>query len=346
MRSKDNMFRRHYQKRRTFLPFVVLRLFLSLAIFVILIGGIYAAYKQFSGVDPKGIDPKALVSGILSSRDLGSLLKIFSVDIKQKQSIIPQANPRSSSTRNQEPASKATLLFKFAIVSDSHNENDFLKKALNQAKAKDSKFVIGLGDYTEVGTIEELTAAKKEFDGAGLRYFVTTGDHDLWDSRDKQMSPLSSFNQVFGPSFQSFSFEGVKFLILDNSDNYTGLSDDQFKWLKFELDRVRSEKGLRLILAFMHEPLYHPSSTRVMGKVTPSLIDQAKNLAKLLKNRGVREVFTGDVHYFTRYNDPQSGLLMTTLGAVNSQRNAQTPRFAIVSIFDDFEFNVEDVEVK
>ncbi len=330
------MFRRHY-KKRSFLPFVIFRLFLSLLIFAILAGGIYSAYKQFSGVDPKGLDPKAIFSGILSLKDLKSLQKIIPQDIPKKN-ITPG--------KKEEPTVKSVPIFSFALVTDSHNENNYLKQALVQAKARNVKFVIGLGDYTEVGTIKELQDAKQEFDEAGLRYFVTVGDHDLWDSRDKQKPSLENFQQVFGPSFQAFSFEEVKFFILDNSDNYIGLSEDQFKWLKFELDKVKKDQTIKLILAFLHEPLSHPSSIRVMGKVTPGLADQAKDLVRILKNAGVKEVFAGDVHYFTRYNDSISGLSMTTIGAVASQRNTQLPRFTIVTINDDFEFNVEDIEIK
>lgn len=334
------MFRKYHRKSKNPL-FVIFRLLLSLIIFAILVGGIYSAYKQFSGVDPKGIDPKALISGIITTRDFGSLLKIFSVDIKQNQSIIPQDTPENSSTQNQNLNKKTAPLFKFALVSDSHNENNYLQQALVQAKTKNVKFIIGLGDYTEVGTVKELQDAKREFDEVGLRYFAAAGDHDLWDSRDKQKLSLENFNQVFGPAFQSFSFEGVKFLILDNSDNYAGLSEDQFKWLNFELGKTS-----KLTLAFLHEPLYHPSSAHTMGWVSANLKDQAEKLTKVLKDGGVKEVFAGDIHFFGRYTEPKKGLPMTTIGAVASQRNAQLPRFAIVEIFDDYSYNVEDVEVK
>lgn len=327
------MFRRHHRKRNPAL--VIFRLLLSLIIFALLIGGIYAAYKQFSGMDPKGIDPKALMP----------LLKIFSLTQEQKKSIIPQDNKEKSPIDKKSSLTKS-LLFKFALLADSHNENNFLKSALQQAKENQVTLVIGLGDYTEVGTLKELQDAKNTFDEAGLRYFVTTGDHDLWDARNKQKLPADNFNQVFGPTFQTFSFEGVKFLILDNSDNYGGLSEDQIKWLKFEIDKVKQEKHLKLLMAFLHEPLYHPSSTRVMGKVEPKLTTQAKEVAQILKNGGVKEVFAGDTHYFGRYADPSSGLNMTTVGAITSSRNAQTPRFAIVTVMDNFEYTVEDVEIK
>ena len=135
-------------------------------------------------------------------------------------------------------------ILRVALVSDSHNENELLAKALEQAKGKGVNFVIGLGDWTNTGTIEELGAAKKVFDNSRLDYFVTAGDHDLWDSRDKQSlrsstssaglkgeGALTNFNQVFGKSSQIIERENVLFVILDNSDIYKGISPEDWSLL-------------------------------------------------------------------------------------------------------------------
>ena len=96
----------------------------------------------------------------------------------------------------------------------------------------------------------------------------------------------------------------------------------------------------------MHEPLYHPSSDRVMGKTEPNLKKEAQDLIKLFKSSGVSEVFAGDIHFFTGYVEPQTGLKMTTVGSLASLRNVQSPRFVVVSVFDDGGYEVEDIEVK
>ena len=49
----------------------------------------------------------------------------------------------------------------FAVVADSHNANDNLQKALDRAKEAGVDYVIGLGDYTQVGSIEELPTIKE-----------------------------------------------------------------------------------------------------------------------------------------------------------------------------------------
>lgn len=329
------MFRRHkkYERRHSFIPFIIFRSLLSLIIFAVLLAGIYSAFKQFSGFDIVKVNVlQRDILGLLASLIPSNIT--LPTQLQKLKEVVPVEDAIETKNTN--------LSFKFMLVADSHNDNENLKKALAENKVE---FVIGLGDYTDVGSIDELKAAKKTFDNAGLRYFITSGDHDQWDSRNGQKDPTTNFNQVFGRTYQSFSYKNARFLIIDNSDNYLGLGESQKNWLREEIERINTE-GPGVVLAFMHEPLYHPSSTRMMGKVTYSLMDEAKEVTKMLNDAGVREVFAGDIHYFTEYNEPETGMSMTTIGALTAERNAQTPRYAVVSVFEDGSIEVKDVEVK
>lgn len=320
------MFGRHHQGRRpTNIVFVIFRLILSMVMFTVLLAGVYTAYKHFSGLDPLKLDPAALLKNIPSAR------------IPR----IPSLNTQPVKTASSNPA------FKFLVAADSHSDNDNLSKAISQGKQAypDLKFIIGLGDYTEVGTVDELKNAKSRLDSSSLRYFLIPGDHDLWDCRNRSMPAVSCFNQVFGPNYQAFTFENFKFLLLDNSDNYTGLGEDQLDWLTSELEKAKEEK-VKGIFVFLHEPLYHPSSEHVMGWVEKKLKFQAGELMFQLKDAGVTRVFAGDIHFFSEYSEPKTSLSMTTIGAVGVERNPQAPRFAIVSVFDDGKVVVEDMEIK
>ena len=82
-----------------------------------------------------------------------------------------------------------------------------------------------------------------------------------------------------------------------------------------------------------------------MGKVTPSLKNQAAHLIDIFKKNGVDEVFAADTHYFTRYTEPTMNLKMTTSGAVTSDRNPQTPRFIMVDVFENGTYQVKETEV-
>ena len=343
------MFRKH-GRRRTNILFVIFRLCLSLVILATLIAGLYSAYKHFSGVDPLKLDPKTAGSTLIGLLSKINLPKDLQVKLNEKIPNVPFGNEKIpsdipsniSGVNTQKPTAK--FIFRFALVADSHSDNAFLKKALDQIKKdySDIQFIIGLGDYTEVGTIDELKKAKKELDSTGFRYFVTPGDHDLWDSRNKSLAPTSNYAQVFGPSFQSFIFGSFKFIILYNSDNYLGLGDSQKTWLGLELSRKDSAG----VFVFLHEPLFHPSSDHFMGRVQESLKVEASDLTRQFASAGVKRVFAGDTHYFTQYLDSKTNLSMVTIGAITSARNLQNPRFVIVSVFEDGSTTVDDVEVK
>lgn len=313
-----------------------------------MLGGLYAAFQGFSGVDPLSISPKAFVSAIISSKDPQEIIRtILDLDLNKiaKMSSTSSQNIFNGSFAPEINSTKQ-IRFSFVMVSDSHSENNYLQKALLQAKSMvpQPAFIIGLGDYTEVGTMQELKLAKSEFDKVGIRYFVIPGDHDLWDGRDKTGNPLENFTQVFGLDYQAFAYQGVKFILINNADNYTGIDQKQSDWIDSQLG-INGQDKIKLMFAFVHEPLYHPSSDHFMGRITESLKKQAKNLELTLKSGGVNEVFSGDIHFFSRYAEPQLSLKMTTIGAVASARNTQAPRFALVSIYDDFEFDVKDIEI-
>lgn len=335
------MFKMHHQGRRhTNIVFVIFRLILSIVMFAILTLGIYSAYKHFSGFDPLKFDPVAVLKNLIGARSPGEFIGALpSVKIGEK--ILGKSVSSDSKPADQK------ALFKFLLIADSHTDNVNLAKAIEQAKSAypDLKFIIGLGDYSDVGTVAELKSAKSVFDTSGLRYFLIPGDHDLWDCRNRDLESVSCFTQVFGPPYQSFELDDFKFLLLDNSDDYQGFSDSEKQWIENELERIK-QGSFKGVLVFLHEPLFHPSSEHVMGKVENTLKQQARDLIFELKDGGVKKVFAGDTHFFSEYNEPVTGLSMVTAGAVSSQRNPQTPRFIVVSVFEDGSTKVDDVEIK
>lgn len=335
------------RKRSGFLPFVIFRLCLSLLILSIFAVALYQAFRYFSGMDPIKMDPKSIAVSLFTSEKAVQTISDFlgfKVDTGPLQKIVGQKNsPILNSRPDDLKPTNAKLSFKFALVADSHNNNSDLLKALQMAKKDGAKFVIGLGDYTDVGTAEELAKAKEAFTAGGLPYYLTAGDHDMWNARDKKLSSVTAdFNEAFGTAYQSFTDSGVRFVILSDADNYQGVDPVQMAWFK---DALTAGKDAKLVLVFMHEPLYHPSSDHYVGKTNPQLKVQAEEIISLMKETGVREVFFGDAHAFTRYQEPSSGLKMTTVGAVTRERNTQTPRFAIVDVYEDGSYNVEDTEI-
>lgn len=348
------MFRKHYKKRSSNAILVFFRLILSVVMFAVLLGGVYIAYKHFSGLDPLKLDPQALFSNVVVSKmpkqvsSVLSKVSLGSFKLGNDSKILgKQTDTQAVSSSSPAKQGGTKLLFRFLLVADSHNDNSDLAKAINQGKSKypDLKFIIGLGDYTDVGTIAELKDAKKEFDVSGLRYFLIPGDHDLWDCRNRSQFPEACFSEVFGLPYQSFTYDSFEFLLLDNSDNYKGFGDEQQKWIASELEKTK-KAGVKGLFVFVHTPLYHPSSDHVMGWVEKTLKSQADGLIFGLKDAGVTEVFAGDIHFFSEYNEPKTDIAMATIGSAGIERNPQAPRFAIVSVFDNGSIKVEDVEIK
>ena len=319
---------------------------MSLIIIAILGIGLLQAYKAFSGYDPMKLDSQSLQNLLTSGSVEQALNSLVGLNPQEK---INLGGGGDLDKTGDPPAgggkSNAPVIFKFAVLADSHKDTLSLEKALNQVRDAGVKFVIVMGDLSDVGTIPELESTKRVLDASGLTYYAAAGDHDLWDSRDKESDAPKNFTQVFGKTYQSLSYEGVRFVLIYNSDNYLGLDGVQLAWVEDELNRALAENP-KMILAFAPTPLFHPSSDHVMGKVTPKLTSQAEHLTTLFKKSGVDVVFSADTHYFSKFTEPKNELDMVTVGAVTSEKNPQSPRFAMVEILEDGEFNVLETEIK
>ncbi|OGE00747.1 hypothetical protein A2W45_03925 [Candidatus Curtissbacteria bacterium RIFCSPHIGHO2_12_41_11] len=249
--------------------------------------------------------------------------------------------PNVEKDANQETEKVKRLVLKFAIVSDSGGENDLLTKALPQAQGKGINFVIGLGDWTTVGTLEQLSVAKQVFDDSKLEYYVTAGDHDLWASRNQDNDPLSNFNQTFGKASHLIEKDRIQIVILDNSDIYKGIPSESWELL---FESLKKDVKLRFVMA--HKTPFHPDSAHIMGQDAQNVKAQAENLLAILEEGQISGFFSGDMHFFAQFKTPKQAVKITTIGAVASQKNFQGPRFGIVTVYDDYSWKAEDVEIR
>ena len=340
------LFKFDHRKKSSNPVLSIFRLFLSLIILVVLSVGLLQAYKSFSGYDPMSLSPKASFESLMSSDSLYtfviSLLSFSPDNPLTKDKILKNMGGVAG---NEDVTPSGEVAFKFAVLADSHKDTGGLEKALLQAKNQGAAFIVMMGDLSDVGTMEELTAIKEKLDAGGIPYYVGAGDHDLWDSRDKGNSADNNFKTIFGSAYQSFSYDNVRYILIYNSDNYLGLDGVQLKWIEDELERTKTDMPKR-IFVFAPTPLFHPSSDHVMGKVTPKLKAQAEHLISIFKKSGVDQVFSADTHFFSNFIEPTNELKMTTVGALTAEKNAQTPRFALVEIYSDGNYRVVETEVK
>lgn len=202
-------------------------------------------------------------------------------------------------------------IFKFAVMADIHNDNEQLAKALRQAQGD---LVVLAGDLTINVNKSELLAVKKTLDESAREYLVVAGNHDVIKKQ---------FENVFGKSYQSYSKDNLKLILIDNS-NWKGLGEEQKIWIEQEV------QGCNVILcvSIMHMPLEHNFSNHVMGEDNEIGTEDAKWLHKVLVDSGVKTIYAGHLHYSSGYTI--DNLKTNLVGAISRERNNQTSRMVEV----------------
>lgn len=234
-----------------------------------------------------------------------------------------------------------TVISKFAIMGDTHNDLKMTTLALQRAKGVGVDYILHDGDWTNTGSLEELQTMKKLFVDSGIPFWGVAGDHDLW----KSVGP-DNYQAVFGKTYQSFDQKGVHQILLDTSSTASGLGQEQIKWLENDL-KANPEK---IIFVTMHLPLYSPggnplSNLTIWKKegenetVKKEVTDQ---VIPMLAKAGVKAVFAGDQHLSSNYIEPTSHVKMYVIGAVTFERNLQTSRFSVVTVYSDGSFSVNE----
>lgn len=233
------------------------------------------------------------------------------------------------------------VVYQFALVADSHLDNTGLISALEKAKNIGVDRVFGLGDWTNYGEVEKLREVKGVFDRSGLKYEVLSGDHDLANSRDLGLDSKNNFNSVFGEAEARIVDGEVEFILVDNADIYRGISDED--WFEVKNYLLTAPKKLRFVLA--HKAPYNPDTSHIMGSENWEVALQARSFLYQLENSRVSELFTGDLHHFARYQSPNNGVKITTVGAITTDKNFQGPSFAVVKVFSNYTYEVENIQL-
>ena len=104
--------------------------------------------------------------------------------------------------------------FRFAFVSDTHigspngaAEEDLRRTVRDINAIDDVAFVVLTGDITELGTNDELAAAKKILDGLDVPWHIIPGNHDTGWSESGGLG----FTSTFGSDKFVFDHAGVRF---------------------------------------------------------------------------------------------------------------------------------------
>ncbi len=244
-----------------------------------------------------------------------------------------------SLTSQKANSNNQQVIDRFAVLSDTHSDDEYTAKAVAQAKKLGINYIIVTGDFTKVGTIAELQSQKKIFDESGVPYWAIMGDHDRWQSAEK------NFELVFGKIYESFDRNNIHHILLDASDLTNGLGNDQLTWFENDVEKNKDKE----ILIFMHLPIYHPTSDRTIGDkggTDPERQKQTERFLSIIKGKKIIAMFSGDHHLSSSYTEPTTSAKIFISGAVTRERNLQTPRFSLVEIYSDYSIKVEDQVIK
>jgi predicted phosphodiesterase len=245
--------------------------------------------------------------------------------------------------------SEEDVLFRIAFIADSHNFNGVMANALSQAKENGVSQVFHLGDMTDWGDVTSLQNAKSVLDSSELAYYTLPGDHDLAESASLGLQGARNFTRVFGKNYRSVTVDDYKFVLLDNSANYTVVDSAQMDWFREEV------KDADFVL--LPQPVYISADnifhrTRVMGIVDGELVtkvnEQAQEILGIIRESNVRAVFFADHHMSSTAKDPvNEDLAHYGVGAVvsNSEglRSLQKSRFSILTVYNFGDFEVSEV---
>lgn len=297
----------------------------------------------------------------------GHKLNILPNSYPNKDENIPNTNVieediASNKTSRGESNNQASLVLKIALLSDSHlstSEQNYkvnestLTSAFDVVKEMNINTVLLLGDVTNYGDLPSLKLAKQLLQNSNLNYKVLPGDHDLAASVG-----LANFLEVFSSHNYSFVLDGFKFVMLDNSANFTVIPQDTLDWFAKEvkdadfvlLSQPIYTEGLTLFSnIYMGSTMASPD-TQTMLEKQDQVKDQRNLLLSLIRSSNVKAVIAGDHHRSSSTVDKTKvSLSHHVVGAITNQvgdyaqKSLQSQRFSILHVYSDGTYELKDI---
>ncbi|PJC24035.1 hypothetical protein CO058_00180 [candidate division WWE3 bacterium CG_4_9_14_0_2_um_filter_35_11] len=227
------------------------------------------------------------------------------------------------------------IVARVGFISDSESDWNYLELALSELKKQGVSDVFHLGDITHLGVSVDLADANKYFVDSGLKIYPIPGDRDLWKSRG-----IEAFSSVFGESYRVVDINGVKFLLINNADEYEGIDDVQMRFISGNISSSS--------FVLFHNPIYFGIRSlwgKGMGEYSSSVDTQRKLLLDQIRSTdSVSAVFAGDQHLFSEnVDETRNTLFHYIIGSTNSERNIERPNLAILTVYDDGDYYVEKI---
>jgi len=195
--------------------------------------------------------------------------------------------------------------FRFALMSDVQEAIDRIQDVYQMIDAQpDLDFLLGAGDLTEEGEVDELERFQHELATLDVPYYTTLGNHEL-----AERPP--AYQDWFGRANFQFVHRGVYFTLLDSaSATIDPLVGD---WLDDWL--ANGKKSVHVVA--MHIPPLDPVGTR--NAAFASRAEAATLLAKLAE-AGVDLTLYGHIHSYYSFQNAGIPAFISGGGGANPER--------------------------
>lgn len=246
-----------------------------------------------------------------------------------------EGNKEFSTASNKSIKDSSKKLFSIALFAESEDDIDNLQLAIDKAISLDVDYIVHLGDLTQWGDVESLTTIKKVLSESGISWYAVPGDLDLGQSVG-----TSNFLSVFNTNYTMLTLKDINILVLDNSANYTPLDEERFTWF---LNNIKKAD-----FVMFSQPLYHPTNPKVMGIVDGETQEDVYNQKNILlseiRKYDIKAIFAADQHMASKSADEEKeNLFHYVVGALAKRRNLQTPRFSVLTVFEDGAYDVSEI---
>lgn len=177
--------------------------------------------------------------------------------------------------------------FEIAQVTDIHEPvgSDNFKAIINELNTKvHPDFTVVTGDVSSHGIASEFDLYKSDISALNCPYYTLTGNHDVrWATSNGK----NDFKEKIGPLYQSFTYKGIHFVMLDTSvtwENEGRIDKEQLEWLKNDLSSI--PEGMP-VMVFGHDQF------KIDNDITGRY-----ELLKVLKDYNVVAYMAGHLHYY------------------------------------------------
>jgi len=242
----------------------------------------------------------------LGDLDAGAVVPLTSGAGATKKSWLLALTPGTFHFRLAAPGAAGNGHFRFALLSDVQEAIDRIQDVYRRINSEpELDFLLGAGDLTEEGEVDELQRFQRELASLNVPYYTTLGNHELG-----KYPP--AYQDWFGRANFQFVHRGVYFTLLDSgSATVDPLAND---WLDGWL--ANGKQSVHVVA--MHIPPLDPVGTR--NAAFASRAEASALLAKLAQAR-VDLTLYGHIHAY--YSFENAGI-----PAVISGGGGATPELA------------------